>query len=168
MIKTKLTSAFSLVTLVAGIGALQADESFSRYDSNGDGSVEYRELALAKKAEEFDRMDRNRDKSITSEEFAGVEIAKVGEMDLFATPDFAAMDADSNSQVSLVEFGAAVKSLVVNVDASEDLKVSEEEYSAAIMKAKAARLPLALKAPVQKRVRARSLLPRSRTGSCLP
>ncbi|MDF1753954.1 MAG: EF-hand domain-containing protein [Verrucomicrobiales bacterium] len=114
------------------------DESFSKYDSNRDGSVEYRELAMAKKQAEFDKMDRNRDSAVTSQEYEAVEIETSGEWDLFATPDFKSLDTDNNGTITLAEFGGAVKGLIQKIDTSGDAKVTTEEYAAAVTKGKEA------------------------------
>lgn len=132
----KLNFLFLTAAIAFTSTAVFGDETFAKYDSNRDGAVEYRELAMAKKKSEFDRMDRNRDKAVTSQEFAAVEIEKGGEYDLFATPEFKVIDGDSNGTVTLVEFGATVKGLIEKVDASGDSKVTTEEYAASVKKAK--------------------------------
>ena len=133
----KLTTSFLALLFALSSGAVFGDESFTRYDRNRDGKVEYAELAVAKKTGEFDKMDRNRDKMLSSQEFATVPIEKKGDWDFFVTPAFAKLDTDSNGAVTLKEFGTAVKGLIQHVDASGDNAVTTEEYAAAVNKGKA-------------------------------
>ncbi len=135
MNKLVISCAATAALFTSGVSA---DESFVRYDANRDGSVDYAELASAKKVKEFDLMDRNRSSSLSAEEYAEGKPEKVGAWDLFATPEFSALDADTDGSVTLAEFGAAIKALIAKIDASEDSKVSSEEYAAAVEKQMAA------------------------------
>lgn len=130
---------------VITFSAVFGDDSFSYYDRNRDGKVEYVELAVAKKTDEFDKMDRNRDKLLTSKEFASVPVEKKGDSNFFVTPHFANLDADSDGAVTLKEFGTAIKALIQHIDSSGDNSVTAEEYAAAINRRKtetAATIPL--------------------------
>jgi len=131
--------------LAISVGAAFADENFEKYDANRDKSVTYVELAQAKKRE-FDAMDRNRDNAVSSEEFKGAmeaqssekdseESGKTAQFNLFETPDFAKLDGDKNSQVSLAEFGASIKAIINNLDTTADNAVSVDEYMSAVTSA---------------------------------
>lgn len=128
------------------------DTPFRALDRDGDKVVTYLEFATKKKTE-FDAMDRNRDRSVTQEEHEAASLAeaetaaaeeegsKVFKADVFALPEFKAMDKDQDLAVSLMEFGDGVKSTFSALDAMEsgetDERISLVEFQVAVQQAKA-------------------------------
>ena len=112
-----------------------AEDSFTTYDANRDGTVTYAELARGKKAD-FDKMDRNRDKVITSAEFRAPKAPANESYDLFATPAFQVIDADSDQMLSLSEFGKSVTAMINRCDTNADNAVSLEEYQKVVAEEK--------------------------------
>lgn len=134
------TSIFLFTLLSIPFSAVNADEAgFAAYDKDRDGTVTYAELGKEKKLD-FDRLDRNRDKNLSEAEFAAAEKKEDAPESLFDTPEFAALDADKNGQLSLAEFGTSIKNMIASMDKSSDSAVSKDEYLAA-EKAMAAAVP---------------------------
>ncbi len=126
-------SLFPAALLLAILPSIEAEDSFTRYDANQDGTITYVELAWGKKVD-FDKMDRNRDKNISAAEYgtpAAVESASEA-LDLFATPEFKLIDTDANQMLSLTEFEKTVAAMINQCDTNADNAVSLAEYQKVI------------------------------------
>lgn len=159
-------SLLSATLLFALLPSAKAEDSFTRYDANQDGTVTYVELARGKKAD-FDKMDRNRDKVITAAEYgapAGGE-AESDPFDLFATPDFKLIDEDGNQMLSLSEFGKTVAGMINRCDTDADNAVSLDEYQKVILTEKEKAAALAPKGSAPKGSAPKGSAPKPPAGS---
>lgn len=127
-----LPLAFALFLFT--ILSVAADESFEKYDTNGDKMVTYEEL-LRFKTFEFDKLDRNRDRSIAEEEFDRLDEDSVSKYELFHSSNFGT--PYDIGVISLIEYEEHVRRIINRLDTSADNAVSEEEYAAAVAEAKA-------------------------------